>query len=145
MKVIVQQLRDGKITITSISSETTFERVIASLPEDVTAFVIDSSNLPQDTTFFNAWELDGEEVVINLTKAKEIWKDKLRQARKPVFEKLDIEYIKALENEDNSKAKQIISIKRQLRDITISKELANAKTIEAVKAFWPSVLETDEI
>ena len=145
MKVIVQQTKEGKILITSISSETTFERVLESLPEDINAFVTDSENLPQDATFFNAWELDGEEVVVNLTKAKEIWKNKLRRARKPILEKLDVEYIKALENEDSSKAKEIVSLKKKLRDVTVSRELTGAKSIESIKDYWPEILQTDEV
>jgi hypothetical protein len=145
MKVIVQQTKDGKILITSISYETTFEQVLNSLPKDTTAFVTESENLPEDVTFFNAWELDGEEVVVNLTKAREIWKDRLRQARKPVLEKLDIEYMRALENEDTTRVEEIVSVKKKLRDITVAKELTSAKSIENIKAFWPSVLETDKV
>lgn len=145
MKVIVQQTKEGKILITSISSETTFEQVLNSLPKDITAFVTDSADLPQDAIFFDAWELDGKDIVVNLNKAKEIWKARLRRARKPIFEKLDIEYIKALESEDTNESKRIVTLKKELRDITTSKELVNAKSIEKIKAYWPAILKTDEV
>ena len=36
-------------------------------------------------------------LTINITKAKEIWKDKIRSARKPKLEELDIQYMRAQE------------------------------------------------
>ena len=32
-------------------------------------------------------------IVVNITKAKNIWKDKIRRARKPKLEELDVEFI----------------------------------------------------
>ena len=143
MKVIVQQNKEGKVLITTVSADSTLERVLNSLPEDIVAFIADSEDLPSDATFFDAWEVEDKEVVVNLTKAKEIWKNKIRQARKPILEKLDVEYIKALENEDSRKVKEVVSLKKELRDITDSKELSKAKSAKDIKSFWPSILQTD--
>lgn len=77
-------------------------------------------------------------ITINIDKAKEIWKDKLREARKPILENLDVEYIKALEQ--NQDATDIVAQKQELRDITKSPELINAQTPEEIKSFWPEIL-----
>jgi hypothetical protein len=37
-------------------------------------------------------------ITIDITKAKEVWKNKIRQARKSALEKLDIDFIKAQES-----------------------------------------------
>ena len=37
-------------------------------------------------------------ITINIDKAKKIWKDKIRNARKLKLEELDIQYIRALES-----------------------------------------------
>jgi hypothetical protein len=37
------------------------------------AIIVDDSTLPQDRTFFNAWELNGTTVTVNFTKAQAYW------------------------------------------------------------------------
>lgn len=78
-------------------------------------------------------------ITINIDKAKEIWKNKLRESRKPLLEKLDVEYIRAMEQ--GLDTSEIISKKQELRDITTALELLNAQTPEEIKSFWPEVLE----
>jgi len=77
-------------------------------------------------------------IKINVDKAKEIWKDKLRSARKPILEKLDVEYIRSLEQ--GLDVSEIVSKKQELRDITNDPLLLAAKTPEKIKSFWPEIL-----
>jgi hypothetical protein len=77
-------------------------------------------------------------ITVNVDKAKEIWKDKLREARKPVLEKLDIEYIRALEQ--NQDISDIVNKKQELRDLTSNTQLNSAQTVEEIKSFWPEIL-----
>lgn len=55
-------------------------------------------------------------IKINLDKAKEIQKDKLREARKPLLEKLDVDFVKALEIDGDTTS--IAAQKQALRDVT---------------------------
>ena len=55
-------------------------------------------------------------IQVNITKAKEITKDKLRAERKPLLEKLDVDFIKAQETGADTSA--IVAEKQRLRDIT---------------------------
>ena len=57
-------------------------------------------------------------ITVNITKAKEITKDRLREERKPLLEALDIEYIKAQETGADTTA--IVAEKQRLRDITLT-------------------------
>lgn len=55
-------------------------------------------------------------IKINLDKAKEIQKNKLRQARKPLLEKLDVDFVRALELGGDTAS--IAAQKQALRDVT---------------------------
>mgnify|MGYP003348090142 CR=1 FL=1 len=77
-------------------------------------------------------------ITININKAKEIWKTKLRESRTPVLEKLDVEYMRL--HEQGKDTSEIVSKKQQLRDITDHPDLNNAKTAEEIKSFWPDIL-----
>jgi len=77
-------------------------------------------------------------IIINPDKAKAIWKDKWRAARKPLLASLDIEFMKAVESADTAKQTEIASKKQALRDVTQTEIAGN--TPEEIKAVWPSVL-----
>ena len=77
-------------------------------------------------------------IIVNPDKAKAIWKDKWREARKPLLASLDIEFMKAVELADTAKQAEIASQKQALRDVTQTEIVGN--TPEEIKAVWPSVL-----
>ena len=55
-------------------------------------------------------------ITVNLSKAKEITKDRLREERKPLLEAQDILFMKA--QEDGADTTDIVTEKNRLRDIT---------------------------
>ena len=71
-------------------------------------------------------------ITININKAKEIWKDKIRVARKPKLEELDIQFMKAQENNEDTSA--IVAKKQELRDYPT--QVDSATTTEEIKAVW---------
>jgi len=77
-------------------------------------------------------------IIVNSDTAKAIWKDKWREARKPLLASLDIEFMKAVETADTEKQAEIASKKQALRDVTLTEIVGN--TPEEIKAVWPSVL-----
>ena len=77
-------------------------------------------------------------IIINPDKAKAIWKNKWREARKPILASLDIEFMRAVESADTIKQAEIASKKQALRDVTLTEITGN--TPEEIKAVWPSVL-----
>ena len=77
-------------------------------------------------------------IIVNPEKAKAIWKDKWRKARKPLLASLDIEFMKAVESADTAKQTEIASQKQALRDVTQTEIVGN--TPEEIKAVWPEVL-----
>jgi len=55
-------------------------------------------------------------IKINVDKAKEIQKDRMREVRKPLLEKLDVEFVRALEL--GTDTEEIKTQKQALRDVT---------------------------
>lgn len=69
-------------------------------------------------------------IIIDINKAKEITKDRLRVERKPLLEAQDVAFQRALES--NADTSAIVAEKQRLRDITILVDTAN--TVEELKA-----------
>jgi hypothetical protein len=69
-------------------------------------------------------------ITVNLTKAKEITKERLREERKPLLEAQDVLFMKA--QEDGADTTDIVQEKQRLRDIT--KLADSAKTTDELKA-----------
>jgi len=79
-------------------------------------------------------------ITIDLTKAKNIWKDKIREARKPALEKLDVDFIKA--QETSSDTTSIVADKQTLRDLP--EQVNTATTTDEIKAVWNDMLGDKE-
>ena len=73
---------------------------------------------------------------IDMAKAREIHKEKIRFARKPLLEALDIEYQKADEKNDTSKKSEIAAKKQALRDAPADSGINAASDADALKAQW---------
>ena len=81
------------------------------------SIIVDSADLPQaDNDFFNAWELADGVVSVNLDKAKEITRARLRVERAPLLAAQDVAYMRAVETGADVTA--IVAEKQRLRDIT---------------------------
>lgn len=68
-------------------------------------------------------------ITINFTKAQAITKDRLRTERAPLLEKLDIDYMKAIEVGADTVA--IVAKKQRLRDVTKLADIAT--TLDELK------------
>lgn len=91
------------------------------------SIIVDIADLPQaDNDFFNAWELADGVVTVNLTKAKEITKSRLRAEREPLLAAQDVLYMRAIEA--NADTAAIVAEKNRLRDLPT---LADACTTTA--------------
>ena len=69
-------------------------------------------------------------IIINMNKAKDITKERLRQERKPLLEEQDILFMKAQESGADTTA--IVTEKQRLRDITNSVD--SCTTTDELKA-----------
>ena len=69
-------------------------------------------------------------ITVNLDKAKDITKERLRADRKPLLEAEDVKFMKA--QETGADTTDIITEKQRLRDIT--KKVDTCKTTDELKA-----------
>ena len=71
---------------------------------------------------------------IDMAKAREIHKDKIRLARAPKLAELDVEFQKALEA--GSSTTDIVAKKQALRDAPADSGITSADSADALKAQW---------
>jgi hypothetical protein len=71
-----------------------------------------------------------------MTEAKKIFKDKIREVRKPLLEAEDVTYMKALEASDSTAQAASVAKKKALRDAPAASAIDSADTIAKLKAAW---------
>ena len=102
------------------------------------------SSVP-DRHFRNAWVFDDDKAAIteDITGAKAIFQDKIREVRGPLLDAEDVVYMKALEADDASAKTASVAKKKALRDAPAASAITSADTIDKLKAAWDeSVLGT---
>ena len=107
---------------------------------DKNGVTVDSSSVsvPSDRHFRNAWAVDSDKKVISedMTEAKKIFQDKIREVRLPLLEAQDVAFMKALEAGDSSAQTTAKNAKTALRDAPAASAISNADTIAKLKAAW---------
>jgi uncharacterized protein YdaT len=68
-------------------------------------------------------------IIVDINKAKEITKERLREERKPLLEAQDVAFQRALES--NADTSAIVAEKQRLRDIT--NQVDSMTTVEELK------------
>lgn len=121
---------------------TTEELAQAVIPAGLPHRVVDKNSLTANTNFTDAWELDfsdpSSSVEVNMSKAKEIHKNKIRIARIPKFQELDIQFMRCLEvGGDTSYIERKKAI---LRDATNTTEISSAVSAEELMESWDFML-----
>ena len=97
------------------------------------------NGVPSDRHFRGAWTLNDSDVVVeDLTAAKNIFKDKIRDVRTALLEAQDVAYMKALEADDSSAKTAAVNKKTALRDAPAASAITNATTIAELKEAWDS-------
>lgn len=148
MTVIIYKDRDdGSVSVMSASlgPGQTVEEFITKYvkPESKFYKVVVPGDLPRNNYFFDDWvyneNVPENPVDINVGKAHERWKNVWRELRKPMMEKLDVEFMVALENGDMELSKAIGQKKKLLRDVT-QQELPPREPRESVSDFSDKIM-----
>ena len=95
-----------------------------------------TATVPSDRHFRGAWSLNGSVISEDMAKAKEIFKDKIREVRKPLLDAEDVTYMKALEAGDTDAQAAPVAAKNALRDAPAAAAIDAASDIAALKAAW---------
>jgi hypothetical protein len=116
MQVIIHENENGGVSVTVPTGELSVEAV-KEKDTPSHSIIVDSETLPNlDNDFFDAWQLSGSTVSVNIDKAKEITKKRLRAEREPLLATQDVLFQRALETSSDTSA--IVAEKQRLRDIT---------------------------
>ena len=95
-----------------------------------------TATVPSDRHFRGAWSLSGTVITEDMTAAKVIFKDKIREVRAPLLDAEDVVYMKALEADDASAKTASVTKKAALRDAPAASAIGSADTIAKLKAAW---------
>ena len=129
MKVLIKNL-DGTVGILHpiLNCGLTLDEIIAKdVPKGVSYEIVEDDVIPTDRVFRNAWKHD---LSVDILKAQDITKERLRAERKPLLEALDVEVMRNIKNP--TKLDKIEIEKQRLRDIT--KVVDTLTTVEELKA-----------
>lgn len=97
------------------------------VPAGVPYRIVNANEVPSDRTFRNAWKDEGG-IKVDMPKAVEITKDRLRAERAPLLDAQDVLFQRALESGADTSA--IVAEKQRLRDIT----KISVSTLDELKA-----------
>lgn len=149
-QTIVVSLHDGSAVVIDIvmserskSGDIVWQRsgsiedAITETNLDVASWMnIEHSQLP-DVAFQSAWVVDGGRVVVDMGKARDIHRAKIRRARAPILAELDIAYQRADEVGRHDIKSDLAARKAALRDCTDDPLIEAATTPEQLKKVWP--------
>ena len=111
------------------------------------ALTVDAADYetPTERTFREAWSFGGNPeagiITVDMDKARDIWRDKIRQARAGQLEALDAQFMKALETGADTSA--IVAQKQALRDAPADPGIDAATTPEVLKLVQPAGLTVE--
>jgi hypothetical protein len=102
-------------------------------------------DLPERDEFRDAWERDTDPQTrtaarVGMGKARAIHMDRIRAVRNKELERLDVEHLRAIEDDDKPRQVEIVQRKKKLRDIPRTFDLARGANPRALKALWPDDL-----
>jgi hypothetical protein len=136
MKYIIYPLDNNTIGVLEPSLEISIEEAAEKgVPAGKPYGIIEDNEI--DLQFVGLYDYKDGKAVLDISKAKQVHIDKFRSARTPILAALDIEYLKADEQDNKELKKEIAAKKQALRDVT-SIELPN--TLEEIKSVWPEIL-----
>lgn len=134
---VVYTTSEGYIAILTPSQELIdsddFEELLTKdIPEGVTTYTVEDSELPTQTTFRDAWKIKGKKKItieLDLDKAKELTHQVRRQARALELKQYDIEATVPSLSEQAEADRQVIRDKYA----TIQDNIDNAEDVESLE------------
>lgn len=151
-----QPMPDGTVTIHALAPKVDIERALGPLSdaayrahffernglkeEDVTEIPDNWTPPDGDRAFRNAWVMNAGRVEVDMPKAREVMREKMRAARVPLLDALDADYLRADETGDAATKATVTARKQALRDVTAIPAIDSARTPDELKAAWPREL-----
>lgn len=141
MKLILFKRDDDTIGLISVGPNEHLINEIAAtdVPKDCIWTIIEADFLPEDKTFRDAWVWRNNKIEVDIELAKDQKRRLFRSLREPLLPSLDLQFMRAVEEQDTEKQKEIVSKKKALRDITAI-EMPN--DLKELKEFIPEILQS---
>ncbi len=146
MKFIAYPIEDNKVAIAMPATVgQSMEKLAETVFKDKEHIIFEDGEFDINFEFQDAYEYQKNEetgnvnIHLNYEKAKELQRNKWRALRKPLLEKLDVEFMKALESGNNTVVQSIAQQKQNLRDVTKTPMIDN---LDAIKETMPNILRT---
>jgi len=134
MSFIIYPQTDNKLAVIFPTGDV--QDAVKDVPADTPYAIVDSLEGINDG-YFDGFIYDDGELAPDIAKCKAIHLDKFRAARAPKLQKLDVDYMRALEDEDHLTAAAVAITKQELRDVTLT---PLPDTLPEIKAVWPEIL-----
>jgi hypothetical protein len=144
MKIVIERPDGGVSIMTVYDLDTTAEAEVAKWEGTngpATGYhVAGPGDVPTDRAFRDAWKVDEGLVAVDMPRAREIQRGKMRAAREPLLKALDVEADRALETGNTADVAVVAAKKQALRDVTAHPAIDAAQTPAALKSVWPTAL-----
>lgn len=100
----------------------------------------ESTEITRMGMLFESWRLSPTGALVwNAEAGRDLKLREIRAVRKPILEKLDVQFIRALEDGDTSTVAEVSAKKKRIRDVTLI-DLTAYDTPEKLNAFMPETL-----
>ena len=103
----------------------------------------EATSIPSNRDFRDAWVLNAKVISEDMTVAKVLFKDRIREVRQPLLDAEDVVYMKSLESADSTAQAASVAKKKALRDAPAASAIDSADTIDKLKAAWDTSLLGD--
>ena len=144
--VIIWTQDNGILAVTHPAENcglTTEEIAEKDLPDGKPYKIMDSSKLPESSIFRDAWVADDNWTIsIDMERAREVWRNKIRFARASKWEQLDVAYMKALEISGD--VSEIVEEKIMLRDFPNQESIELSESVEELELICNTSLLGDK-
>jgi len=138
MKIIFCRPDGGVSVVVPIAS---ISSVMARLPASaINPQIVDDLVVPTDRTFRNAWRQSGASINQDMPTCRNLWRDRMRELRKPKLEALDIQWMRAVARNDTVQAVMLEQEREVLRNVTVDPAIDAATTPEQLKVVIPDAL-----
>ena len=140
-KIIYTNDNGNVVVVTPVSTELTVDEIAAKdVPAGKSYTIVEDAQVPTDRSFRDAWALSDGSIQVEMTKAKDLMRDKIREVRKDLLASEDVTFMRAVETADADAQAASAARKQALRDAPLASAISNASDVTALKAAWDTSL-----
>ena len=135
---------DGSVAVMQVVEGADLDEAIRKFadvnPAPVSVRAIALVDIPADRTFRDAWRDTGAKIEHDMAACRALHMARIRKARDAELKRLDVAFMRAVENDDAIGRGLVAATKQVLRDLPATFDLSSAATVDDLKARWPGLL-----